>query len=110
MRTLGLLAAALFLPVPARASTADPYVDAIAPDNQVEVVNGVDLTGPPDGRFATVRGRFGQRLVLDLGAGEDGVGDLEVWFSNPAGTLGQTMDVHFLNQNGQDLGQGQLVM
>jgi hypothetical protein len=96
--------------VPSVRLAADPYVDAIAPDNQVEVLNGSDLIGSPDGRFATVRGQFGQHLVLDLGAGEEGVGDLEVRFTNPAGTLTQTMDVHFLDQNGQDLGQGQLVM
>jgi len=29
------------------------------------VVNGADLLGAPDGRFATVSGRLGQRLVLD---------------------------------------------
>jgi hypothetical protein len=118
MRALTLLvaaAAALFLPVPATATTTaatapDPYVDAVAPANEVPVTDPANLTGPPDDRFATVSGRFSRFLVLDLGAGEEGVGDLEVRFHQPFGTLAQTMDVHFLDGNGQDLGQGQLTM
>jgi hypothetical protein len=88
----------------------DPYVDAISPATGVEVVDGANLLGAPDGRLATVNSRFGRRLVLDLGQGEEGVGDLDVHFANPPGTLSQTMDVHFLAGDGTELGQGQLVM
>jgi hypothetical protein len=112
MRALTLLvAAAVLVPVPAVAAAApDPYVDAVAPANEVPVTDPANLTGPPDDRFATVSGRFSKFLVLDLGAGEEGVGDLEVRFRQPVGTLAQSMDVHFLDGNGQDLGQGQLTM
>lgn len=105
-----VLVCALLSAPTALASAADPYLDAIAPDNQVDVTNGAELLGAPDGRFATVRGRFGARLVLDLGANEDGLGDLTVHFSNPPGALAQMMDVHFLDQSHTELGQGQLVM
>lgn len=91
-------------------SAPDPYVDAVAPANEVPVTDPANLVGPPDGRFATVSGRFAKFLVLDLGSGEEGVGDLEVRFHQPPGTLVQTMDVHFLDGNGQHLGQGQLTM
>jgi hypothetical protein len=104
--------AALFLsaPAPAAGATVDPYVDAVAAANEVPVTDPANLVGPPDDRFATVSGRFGKFLVLDLGAGEEGVGDLEVRFHQPVGTLMQSMDVHFLAGNGQNLGQGQLTM
>jgi hypothetical protein len=48
--------------------------------------------------------------VLDLGAGENGLGDLTVHFSNPPGALAQTTDVRFLDQNHTEPGQGQLAM
>ena len=115
MRALTLLvatAAAILVPAPATAqhTATDPYVDALAPANEVPVTDPANLTGPPDDRFATVSGRFSRYLVLDLGAGEDGVGDLEVRFQQPIGTLVQTMDVHFVDENGQVIGQGRLTM
>jgi hypothetical protein len=102
----------LFVPEAAQLTTTapDPYIDALAPANEVPVTDPANLTGPPDDRFATVSGRFARFLVLDLGAGEEGIGDLEVRFHQSPGTLPQTMDVHFLDGNGQDLGQGQLAM
>lgn len=113
MRALTLLltaVAALLLPVPA-AAAADPYVDALAPGNEVQVDNPANLTGAPDGQFATVHGRFSKFLVLDLGAGEEGIGDLEVHYAlQPNDTLAIAMDVHFLDRNGRRLGQGQLGM
>jgi len=112
MRALTLLVAVLLLSAPTATAAAepDPYVDAVAPANQVPVTDPENLVGPPDDRFATVSGRFAKFLVLDLGAGEEGVGDLEVRFHHPVGTLAQTMDVHFLDANGQRLSQGQLIM
>jgi hypothetical protein len=106
MHALPLLAAAALL-LPA---APDPYIDAIAPANEVPVTDPQNLIGPPDDRFATVSGRLTRFLVLDLGAGEDGVGDLEVRFRQSLGTISQSMDVHFLDANGRDLGQGQLIM
>jgi hypothetical protein len=96
--------------VPSTTTAPDPYVDAVAPANEVPVTDPANLAGPPDDRFATVSGRFARFLVLDLGAGEEGVGDLEVRFHQPLGTLAQTMDVHFVAANGQHLGQGRLTM
>jgi hypothetical protein len=130
MRALTLLVAtvaALLLPAPAtagatatgyryppstqRVAEADPYVDAIGPGNEIQVDDAANLFGPPDGRNATVNGRQFRFLVLDLGAGEEGVGDLEVRYAlKRYGELAVSMDVHFLDRNGQRLGQGQLTM
>jgi hypothetical protein len=104
----------LFLPATqpaARVAAPDPYVDALAPANEIQVDDAAALTGAPDGRFATVHGRFGKFLVLDLGAGEEGVGDLEVHYAlQPYDTLAMSMNVHFLDRFGNRLGQGQLGM
>ncbi|MFD7656952.1 hypothetical protein ACFV4N_23515 [Actinosynnema sp. NPDC059797] len=128
MRTPTLLAAvmtALLLPVPtagaavpatspsttAPSATADPYVDALAPDNEVRVDDPAGLVGAPDGRYAVVHGRFAEFLVVDLGAGEEGVGDLEVHFAlEPNDVFGVYLDVHFLDRDGRSLGQGRLGM
>ncbi|MBB4905981.1 hypothetical protein [Actinophytocola algeriensis] len=102
----------LFLPSDtARAAAPDPYLDGLAPQNEIAVDDAANLTGAPDGRFATVHGRLTKFLVLDLGAGEEGIGDLEVHYAlQPGDVLGMVMDVHFLDRNGKRLGQGQLGM
>lgn len=120
MRALTLLVAAVaavLLPVPAAGATtpattaADPYIDALAPSNDIPVDDAANLFGAPDGQFATVNGRQFRFLVLDLGAGEEGVGDLEVHYALQPGTdLAVSMDVHFLDRDGRRLGQGQLGM
>jgi hypothetical protein len=125
MRALTLLVAvvvALLLPVPAAgavpvglgargAVASDPYVDALGPGNEIQVDDAVNLFGAPDGRFATVNGRLTRFLVLDLGAGEEGIGDLEVYYAlQPNQLIVVAMDVHFLDRNGKRLGQGQLNM
>jgi hypothetical protein len=129
MRALTLLVAtvAALLPVPMAGATAlavpagidgrdvryeaDPYIDALAPSNEIQVDNAANLFGAPDGQFATVNGRQYSFLVLDLGEGEDGVGDLEVHYAlKPYSEFAASMDVHFLDRDGRRLGQGQLTM
>ncbi len=102
----------LLLPDRTRGTAApDPYVDALAPDNEVRVDDAAGLVGAPDGRYAVVHGRFGKFLVLDLGAGEEGVGDLQVHYAlEPNDLFGMYMDVHFLDRQGKRLGQGRLGM
>ncbi|WP_199443483.1 hypothetical protein [Umezawaea beigongshangensis] len=101
-----------FLPDGTRRTAApDPYVDAVAPANEVQVDDAAELTGAPDGRYAVVHGRFSRFLVLDLGAGEEGVGDLQVHYAlRPNDVFGVSADVHFLDRDGKRLGQGQLVV
>jgi hypothetical protein len=96
---------------PRTTAAPDPYIDALAPTNEIQVNNATDLTGAPDGRYATVNGRLTKFLVLDLGAGEEGVGDLEVRYTlQPNDIFGVVMDVHFLDRNGMPISQGQLSM
>ncbi len=114
MRLLSLFVAAvaaLVLAAPAaHAEVPDPYLDAIAPESTVPVINGANLLGAPDDRFATIDGRQFSFLVLDLGAGEEGLGDLEVRYRNSQLTLGKMMDVNFLDRNGRDLGWARLYL
>ncbi len=92
------------------AEERDPYLDAIAPESTIPLVNGADLLGAPDDRFATIEGRRFRFLLLDLGAGEEGVGDLEVRYHNPQWTFGKTLDVTFVDRNGRDLGWTQMLL
>jgi hypothetical protein len=93
-----------------RTGDPDPYLDAIAPESTIPVINGADLLGAPDDRFATIDGRQFRFLLLDLGAGEEGVGDLEVRYRNPYLTLGKMMDVNFVDRHGHDLGWARLFL
>lgn len=105
------VAAALFLPVPAIAAGADipdPYIDALAPDNDIPVTDPQNLFGSPDDLFALVSGRQFRWLVLDLGAGEEGVGDLEVRYKLRPLQWPDPMWVDFLDRDGRYLGQGML--
>jgi hypothetical protein len=117
MRVLSLFVAAvaaLVLAAPvadaAPVPGVDPYLDAIAPESTIPVINGADLLGAPDDRFATIDGRQYSFLLLDLGAGEEGVGDLEVRYRNPRWSLVRTMDINFLDRKGHNLGWGQLFL
>lgn len=105
------VAAALLLPVPATAATVDapdPYIDALAPDNDIPVTDPHNLFGPPDDLFALVSGRQFRWLVLDLGAGEEGIGNLEVRYLLRPFQWPEPMWVDFLDRNGRYLGQGML--
>lgn len=115
MRALTLLTAvavALVLPVPsATAAAADPYLDGLAPANEIRVDDAADLAGAPDGRLATVYGRRFGFLVLDFGAGEEVLGDVEVHYElDPWEVFGFGMDVYFLDRDGRNLGRSQLVV
>jgi hypothetical protein len=105
------IAAALLLPVPATAASADtpePYIDALAPDNNIPVTDPQNLFGAPDDLFAAVSGRQFRWLVLDLGAGEEGVGNLEVRYRLGPWQWPDPMWVDFLDRNGRPIGQGML--
>jgi hypothetical protein len=87
----------------------DPYLDAIAPESTIPVINGANLLGAPDDQFATVDGRLYRFLLLDLGAGEEGVGDLEVRYRNPQVTLGSA-DVSFVDRKGREIDHALLLL
>jgi hypothetical protein len=117
MRVLSLFVAAvaaLVIVAPAAHATPaadpDPYLDAIAPESTIPVINGADLLGAPDDRFASISGRQFSFLLLDLGAGEEGVGDLEVRYRNPPNTFFKMMDVEFVNRNGNTVGRARLFL
>ncbi|MFI6025948.1 hypothetical protein [Amycolatopsis magusensis] len=99
------------LPVLAAAGllfAADPYADAIAPSTTAVVQNGANALGAPDGRFATVSGNANSHVVFDLGAGEEGTGDLLVHFHGF--DLAVQTTVEFLDGAGQPVSTAPLGM
>ncbi|MFY2560736.1 hypothetical protein ACN469_24240 [Corallococcus terminator] len=70
--------------LPLRSSEAsltwDPYADAVASGTTVTVLNASAALGAPDGHAATLLSLLNTALVLDLGAGEEGTGDLRVHY------------------------------
>ncbi|MGH3624879.1 MAG: hypothetical protein ACRDQ5_24330 [Sciscionella sp.] len=89
----------------------DPYIDAIAPNTTADVIDPGSALGAPDGRYATVSGRgwvSNRALVLDFGAGEEGVGDIDVYYHGL--TLSQHTDIQFLNSNGTTVASTTLTM
>ena len=90
-----LLAAPLTL-VPAQAAApSDAYADAVDPNTGAAVVNPNQAVGAPDGNTATVAGVVGNDLILDMGAGEEGTGDLVVHYGGL--TVGVDTTVYFLD-------------
>ncbi|MCP3166188.1 tandem-95 repeat protein [Myxococcus qinghaiensis] len=57
----------------------DLYADAVAPGTTLAVLNPNRALGAPDGQRATIPGLL-STLVLDLGQGEEGTGDLRVYY------------------------------
>jgi hypothetical protein len=79
----------------------DAYADAVAPESTAVVIDANNAIGAPDGRFAQVSGMFGGRtLVLDLGAGEDGVGSLDLYSSNLNRTFANEIRVDLVTGGG----------
>ncbi|WP_240357139.1 DUF4215 domain-containing protein [Myxococcus eversor] len=58
----------------------DAYADAVASGTTAAVLNPNRALGAPDGQVATMLGLLNSALVLDLGAGEEGTGDLRVHY------------------------------
>jgi len=76
----------------------DQYADAVDTSNTIGVSDAGEAVGAPDGQAATVANFPGNALVLDLGAGEEGTGDLTITYSTLA--AGLVVEVEFLDANG----------
>lgn len=83
---LRLLVVLLLLLHPSsRAQSAPPidsYADAVDPLTGGLVSNPQDALGAPDGIMTSVVGILGQNLILDMGAGEEGTGDLTIHYGD----------------------------
>ena len=75
------------------ASRSHPSRTLLAPDNDIPVIDPQNFFGPPDGPYALVSGRQARVLVLDLGAGEEGLGDLEVRYHHGPQPLGTPVPI-----------------
>ena len=87
----------------AAASTpSDPFADAIDPTTSALVLRANAAIGAPDRQYATVQAGSGNGLVLDLGAGEEGRGDLVVHYLRSEASA--TTTAYFMNTQGQTVG------
>ncbi|MDC0707260.1 choice-of-anchor D domain-containing protein [Stigmatella sp. ncwal1] len=86
----------------------DPYADAVSPATSSLVLGANSAIGAPDGQAATVVGLLGSALVLDMGAGEEGTGDLKVYYLGL--TLGVITQVDFLAADYSVISSGTLRM
>ena len=107
---VALLLTGILSPVAAAATVAaDPYADAVSPDTTAALTNPGNVIGAPDGLFTTVTGHLGAWIVLDLGAGEEAIGNLDVYYRGPDVLADQT-DVEFLQANGNRIASATLTM
>jgi hypothetical protein len=84
----------------------DPYADAVAPGTLL-VLHPGNAVGPPDGHAAIVLSLLGiPSLVLDMGAGEEGTGNLKVHYSGLNAEVLTVVD--FLRADGTKISTGQL--
>lgn len=81
----------------------DPYADAVAPSTAL-IVNGSKALGAPDGQRAKIVGVLGGHATFDMGAGEEGTGDLTVSYGGIA--LQWTTTVSFLDARGAVIASG----
>ncbi|MCP3062241.1 Ig-like domain-containing protein [Myxococcus sp. K38C18041901] len=84
----------------------DPYADAVAPGTNAAVLNASAALGAPDGRTAALLGLLNAALVLDLGQGEEGTGDLRVYYQGLS--LALVAQVDFLKADGTFVGSSPL--
>lgn len=69
--------ATLILSISASAAPpADPYADAVDMVNGSGMLNVFELQGEPDNGYATIVAIGGDFLIMDMGEGEEGTGDL----------------------------------
>lgn len=88
------------------ALTWDPYGDAVASGTTATVLNASAALGAPDGQAATLLGLLNTALVLDLGQGEEGTGDLRVYYQGLS--LALVAQVDFLKADGTFIGSSSL--
>lgn len=75
------------------------YADAVDAMTGRAVVNTTHVLNAPKGPFSFVAGVLGNHVVLDMGDGQDGMGDLRVTYRGLL--LGSAINVEFLDANHQ---------
>ncbi|NRD61675.1 VCBS repeat-containing protein [Corallococcus exiguus] len=91
---------------PEASLTWDPYADAVVSSTTAAVLNASAALGAPDGQAATMLSVLNSALVLDLGQGEEGTGDLRVYYQGL--TLALVAQVDFLKADGTFIGSSTL--
>ncbi|MDC0710892.1 hypothetical protein POL68_20635 [Stigmatella sp. ncwal1] len=84
----------------------DPYANAIGPGTNSPVLEADRALGGPDEQSAIVLGLLNTALVLDMGEGEEGTGDLSVYYSGVS--IGVVTYVDFLRTDGSLISSGLL--
>src|SRR5690606_7197635 len=70
----------------------DPYADAVGPGSSALILNPANAVGAPDGNLVTMVAILENPLVLDMGDGEEGTGDLIVYYGGLAAALAPTVE------------------
>ncbi|AFE04905.1 EGF domain-containing protein [Corallococcus coralloides DSM 2259] len=91
---------------PEASLTWDPYADAVVSSTTAAVLNASAALGAPDGQATTMLSVLNSALVLDLGQGEEGTGDLRVYYQGL--TLALVAQVDFLKADGTFIGSSTL--
>ncbi|RKG57616.1 DUF4215 domain-containing protein [Corallococcus sp. AB011P] len=91
---------------PEASLTWDPYADAVVSSTTAAVLNASAALGAPDGQAATMLSLLNSALDLDLGQGEEGTGDLRVYYQGL--TLALVAQVDFLKADGTFIGSSTL--
>ncbi|CAM4261537.1 FG-GAP-like repeat-containing protein [Corallococcus exiguus] len=91
---------------PEASLTWDPYADAVVSSTTAAVLNASAALGAPDGQAATMLSVLNSALALDLGQGEEGTGDLRVYYQGL--TLALVAQVDFLKADGTFIGSSTL--
>jgi hypothetical protein len=86
--------------------TRDPYANAVGPGSSALAQEAFQALGPPDGESALMMGLLGTSLVLDMGEGEEGTGELSVYYTGVS--IGVVTYVDFLRADGSLLSSGLL--
>ena len=96
---LGLFVGQSVLSVsPVFASTSDPYADILISNSPSNLLGAERTIGAPDGVYASFLGKD-VSLILDMGQGEEGTGDLMLHMQLL--NYGATVTISFLDENKQ---------
>jgi hypothetical protein len=93
-------------PLSYAALPADPYADVVDTTTGGLVVNPANALGAADNQRALVVSVLGNDLVLDMGAGEEGTGNLKVYYGGL--TIGVATTVDFLRADRSVISSGSL--
>ncbi|MCL5997363.1 MAG: hypothetical protein M1546_15090, partial [Chloroflexi bacterium] len=71
----------------------DAYADATQVNGLGTILNADNAIGAPDATYVTILGLLGNSLVLDMGEGEEGTGDLTLYYGTLPAQISPTVQL-----------------